>query len=313
MNGMSIRPHIRDRVGEAVKKLGYRENYFAKSLRRKDSLTIGVVISKYTELFQACFLDEIDAFIHADGNEILVVKSYTSVELADRLHFLMDRMVDGVVFFVDKLSDELIDTINEYSSLIPMVIVDVTSEKLKISSVLSENYAPAYQAVELLINYGHTKIGIISGQPEKFLTAKERLDGSLAAMNAYGLTLNDNYLRIANSYTQPEAHVEAIKLMKLEEPPTAIFTHSYHLTFGVVMAMKDLKLSIPEDVSVIGYDYYNMSSAIAPDVTCVDQPNEEVARSVYMTLLGQIADPAAAPVVRRIPAKLIMNNSVRKL
>jgi len=77
--------------------------------------------------------------------------------------------------------------------------------------------------------------------------------------------------------------------------------------------MKDLKLSIPDDVSVIGYDYYNMSSAIAPDVTCVDQPNEEVAKSAYKTLLGQIKNPSAGPVVRRIPAKLIINNSIKKI
>lgn len=316
MNGKRLRPVIYDKVREAVEKLDYKENYFAKSLRQKKTTSICVLINLFSEQFQAFFLDQMNIICNRFGVELIVIScSHYDIPLGEHFNFLQSRMVDGIVIFTEKLDDEIINSINSMAESIPTVIVDTMSPKLKISAVLLDNFNSSFNATQYLINNGHKNIGVITGNILHMLPFKERLDGYRHALSYNGIEVIETNIKYTELNHQKDAYDRTLEIMSSPNPPTAIFAHTYHMTFGVIMALRDLKLNIPADISIIGYDYYSIANSIAPDVTCVDQPLSELAKISFDILMNQIksGESIGALDVHRVPANFITNYSVRNI
>jgi DNA-binding LacI/PurR family transcriptional regulator len=316
MNGKQLRPYVYERVKEAVEKMDYKENYFAKSLRQKKPTTICVLINLFSEQFQAFFLDQMNIICNRCGVELIVIScGHYDISLAEHFNFLQARMVDGIILFTEKLGDEEIEMINFMSESIPVVLVDSMSPKLKVSAVLLDNFTSSFNATQYLIDNGHRNIGVITGNIDQMLSFKERLAGFRHAMTYNGIEIDEGNIGYTEINHQKDAYNSTIKIMSHPNPPTAIFAHTYHMTFGVIMALRDLKRSIPDDVSIIGYDYYSIANSIAPNVTCVDQPLLELAKTSFDILLAQIkaGKSIGSLDVHRIPANFIENKSVKDI
>lgn len=316
MNGKKLRPYIYDKVKAAVESLDYKENYFAKSLRQKKATTICVLINLFSEQFQAFFLDQMNIICNRYGVELIVIScSHYDIPLIEHFNFLQARMVDGIVMFADMLDDETIETINYMSESIPVVLIDSMSPKLKVSAVLLDNFTSSLNATQYLIDNGHRNIGVITGNIDTMLSFKERLGGFKHALTYSGIEIKEDHIKYADINLQQDSYKATLEIMALPNPPTAIFAHTYHMTFGVIMALRDLKLRIPEDISVVGYDYYIITNSIVPDITCVDQPLSELAKISFDALLAQIKSGKTIGRldVHRIPANFIINNSVRNI
>jgi len=315
MNGQDVWPKSKERIEAAVKALNYTENYFAKNLRQKTIKTICLLTTDFRDSFYMNILAEISLLCEKHDIELIVLHyDNSAAQLNDRFIYLKSMSVDGIILFIDALDEERIEAINSINREIPLVLMDTMSPDLNVSMVLLDNFGSAAKATQYLIDNGHQRIAVITGS-ERFLSSQERLDGVLHTLDNHGILCPSPYVKRVEIFAQSHGYAATQELMSNENPPTAIFAQSYQLTFGVTLALQDLGLKMPDDVSVIGFDYHNLMNSISAGVTCVDQPLAELSSSAFNILWEKITkkENPQHPDIHRIQANLIINNSVKNI
>jgi len=205
---------------------------------------------------------------------------------------LARRHTDGLILVVSRLNQG-IDA--ELAKLrIPYVLVDpIGTTTTNVPVVGASNFAGGRAATEHLLGLGHRRIGIITGDPE-MLCSQERLDGYRAALARAGVTPDPALIRVGNFLTQA-GHDQGLALLKLPKPPTAIFAGSDMQAYGVYQAARELGLSIPRDLSVVGFDDVDMCRWLSPQLTTVHQPLEEMSREATRILLAMAYQDVRPP------------------
>ncbi|MDR1448875.1 MAG: substrate-binding domain-containing protein [Propionibacteriaceae bacterium] len=201
------------------------------------------------------------------------------------LSALAQRHSDGLLLVASRLSQG-IDV--ELAKLrIPYVLVDpigAPSPAQNVPVIGASNFAGGLTATEHLLNLGHRRIGVISGDRD-LRCSQERLDGYRAALGRAGLVPDDSLIRFGDFLTDG-GYAAGADLLGLPHPPTAIFAGSDLQAYGVYRAAKELGLGIPEDLSVVGFDDVPLCQYVSPPLTTVRQPIEEMAREATRILLG---------------------------
>jgi LacI family transcriptional regulator len=195
---------------------------------------------------------------------------------------LAQRRTDGLILVASRLSTG-IDA--ELAKLrIPYVMVDpIGQPALDVPVVGATNFAGGLAATEHLLGLGHRRIGIITG-PRSLNCSLERLDGYRAALGRAGITPDDHLVRFGD-FLPGGGEREARALLHLKDRPTAIFAGSDYQAFGVYQAARDLGLAIPDQLSVVGFDDMPICQWLAPPLTTVHQPVEEMAREATRILI----------------------------
>jgi LacI family transcriptional regulator len=173
------------------------------------------------------------------------------------------------------------------------------------------NYSGAYQATEYLVGLGHRRIGFVTGNLEMGC-ATDRLAAYRAAVRDYGLP-PDPCLIQEGDFLEPRGFDCATALLDLPEPPTAIFASNDVSAFGVIDAIRDRGLRIPDDISVIGFDDIPTAAITHPSLTTVRQPLEEMGRQGTRMLLEFITDRDRAVERIDLPTSLVIRDSCRAL
>jgi LacI family transcriptional regulator len=224
----------------------------------------------------------------------LVVSTTHGREVGNRtwIKALQRRGTDGIILVADRLSSG-IDT--ELARLrIPVVLVDrVGSDATSAPIVGATNVSGGILATEHLIKLGHKRIAIITG-PADLTCSTDRLDGYRAAMNRAGLPVRNDYI-LYGDFLSGGGRAAAAKLLDLSEPPTAIFAGSDLQAYGVFEEAKSRGMSIPRDLSVVGFDDVDMARWVSPGLTTIHQPLEEMARSATRMLIDMAYNGKAAP------------------
>ena len=199
------------------------------------------------------------------------------------LSSVAQRHTDGLILVVSRLNQGM-DV--ELAKLhIPFVMVDqIGGATANVPVIGATNFAGGRAATEHLLGLGHRRIGIITGDPD-MQCSQERLDGYRAALARVGVTPEPELIRVGN-FLASGGHDEAMKLLSLPRPPTAIFAGSDLQAYGVYQAAREKKLRIPEDLSVIGFDDVEMCRWLSPQLTTVRQPIEDMAREATRILLS---------------------------
>ena len=190
------------------------------------------------------------------------------------LQSLTARRSDGVILVLSELSSR------QRAQLItlgtPYVMVDpVGQTDPDMPSVGATNWAGGLAATQHLVELGHRRIGMISGPP-RLLCSRARIDGYRAALEAASLPFDLHLLRYGDFHHET-GYTEALALLRLEEPPTAIFAGSDQQAFGTYEAIHERGLRVPDDVSVVGFDDLPVSSWVVPRLTTIRQPLAEMA------------------------------------
>ena len=173
-----------------------------------------------------------------------------------------------------------------------MVLIDRKMEQTDCDCVLVDNKGAAEEAVERLFAAGHRKIGIIAG-PDKIYTAKERLSGYRKAFYGKGMTPGEEFIA-RGDYTIAGGARAMRELMEKNKEMTAVFISNYEMTVGAMMELNDLGVSVPEELSVIGFDNEDFARALRPRLSIVTQPRGEIARRAAELLLGRLERETAA-------------------
>lgn len=284
----AIKQKTKSLVKSTAKKLNYYPNLLALNLLQKKTNTIGVVVPEITSHFFSSVITGIQDILRTSNYNIIICQSeesYTDeVEIVDNL---MRVGVDGLLVSPSS-STKNFDHFNRFKkSGIPIVVFDRDCPGLKVDKVLVDDYDGAFQAVDYLIKSGCKKIAHIGG-PLNLSTTKHRLKGYLDALMKNNVPINKNYIKHAKGFTHEYGIKPAKSLLKLEDRPDAIFAVNDCIAISVMYVAKTLKLKIPKEISIIGFDDEPHSRYFTPELSTVWQPVYSMGMLSARILLSRI-------------------------
>lgn len=285
LNGGNVREANRVKIEAAIEELHYEINEVARGLKTNRTKTIGVVIPELNNIFCTEIITSMEDVLRNHGYAIIVCDCRTDKQLEkEAVAFLTQKRVDGII---NMPVDETGSHLEEFRrSGKPVVLIDRKIKNLNCDSVFVDNRTASREAVQLLLRDGHRHIGIIAG-PQDIFTAKERLLGYMDALTQAQIPVQDNWICYGDY--KMESGVRGIdELLKKDPKLTAVFVCNYEMTLGAVIGANELGVTIPEDLSLIGYDNLSFARACRPKLTIVVQPTEQIGREVAHVMLERL-------------------------
>jgi LacI family transcriptional regulator len=277
----------RIRVLESVEALGYFPNQLGRSLRRRATNTIGLVVTDIQNPFFTSILRGVQDVFQERHLVVLTTNSDEdpTQELLG-LKILVSQGVRGLIFAPSRL---------DYSDLeylfkgLAVVAVDRIPENLYVDSVVVDNVAGAKIATQHLIGLGHRRIGFIAGIL-RVTTGKDRLQGYLEAVQEAGLPKNDDLIQEGFFHQQGGFHAMD-KLLNIQTPPTAVVSSNNLMTLGALQAIHERCMDIPDEIAIVGFDDMSWASSLQPPLTVVSQPTYEIGRQAAFFIMDRFENP----------------------
>ena len=307
----------RQRVLEAAQELDYTPSAAARTLVKRRSQLIGVVLFTgvdHPDIGHPFFQDVLVGVKHgigALGYDVLLFATEQPHSSGGGAHSYLRRArhhrVDGVVLMgVDRDDPEVVKLID---SSIPLIAVDLDVAGPRASWVASDNVGGARLAVRHLHALGHRRIATVYG-PENTKPGADRLLGFRAELRALGLESRPEYEQPGDFYA--ESGEDAMRaLLTLQEPPSAVFAASDLMAVGAIKAAHDAALAIPDDLAVVGFDDIQLASLLNPSLTTIRQDKFGLGLAAGRALVDQIENPDVTPPVLTLPVKLVVRASSR--
>lgn len=302
--------NTRDLVRLASQELGYRPNRIARDLARRSSQSIGVVVNNFASPYYGVMLDGVDEALAASGwNVIAETSRETAAGELRAIQSLMDRQCDAIVVHADSLDDDaLADLFRKNDKL---VLMNRLLEPFGDRCVHLDNELGGRIAARHLIARGHTQIAVIAG-PEMFHEVRARLDGFARAMKDAGLALPAS--RILRADFSLEGGKRALAdLMQRESGVTAVFTHNDEMAVGAIEAAHEMGLSVPDDLSIIGFDDMKIASLARPALTTIGQPLRAIGAACGRLAHALSSQADTSKIQRVFDAELIERETVTEL
>ncbi|MCF8362593.1 MAG: LacI family transcriptional regulator [Prolixibacteraceae bacterium] len=272
-------------VLDAADKYGYAPNQFARGLKLDKSETIGVIVPDISNPFFAEIVMSIEKECKKNGFAVLIGNSGDDTEQERILidHF-KSKKVDGVIVAPVGITSKHLEEV--FGAGMPMVIIDRTFPGLKIPTITSDNYGGAYVATKQLLDNNHKKIACIQGLNESQPNT-ERIRGFIDAMRSFKIPEEDIIIT-GGQFNIESGYCQSLRLLKGSKPPTAIFALNNLIALGVLQAVSELSLSIPEDVSLISFDEQTYSAFLNTPMSTIEQNKEEIGKISVGNLIAQI-------------------------
>lgn len=305
--GASVSKKMEARVRAAADDLGYRPNVLARSLITGRSRIIGLVVAHLDNSFYPDALEKLSAALQAKGYHILVFMAGNSGDDVDSvIHDLMDYQVDGIITASINLSGELTQRCRDAG--LPVLLFNRGIEGSGLSSVTSANRVGGAAVANALLDAGHTRIATISGWMGAS-TGRDRRDGFVAALEARGAHV---HAEADGLYARDTAAQMARAMMQGASPPDAIFVGNDHMAMAVMDTLRhEMGVSVPDDVSIIGYDDVPMAAWPSYNLTTLRQPVNRMVEATVDTMLDEIETGRAPGTRIEIEGELILRTSAR--
>jgi DNA-binding LacI/PurR family transcriptional regulator len=274
-----IPPATKKRIEKAAKKLGYRPNMFARSLRGKRSHTIGVMVFDMTDPYCTLILRGIENTLYQSSYLPILTDVHNEGSRFERyLEMLLDRRVEALIVLANWLFVNIDVLADLEKSSIPSVMIARELQTDTVSSVIVDNEMGAYSAIEHLHSLGHRKIAFIRG-PKTLADSAPRWQGIRSFAKSTGLALDLRLIVDLPESGDPISSFEAgykltEELIKQKRPFTALMAFDDMTAFGAIRALAKAGLRVPEHCSVIGFDDVAASSLYTPALTTIRQPME---------------------------------------
>ncbi|QNN54570.1 LacI family DNA-binding transcriptional regulator [Nocardioides mesophilus] len=278
-----VRPETRRRIEEAAERLGYRP------LNGDDAATshrtIGVVVADLTNPFFPSLLTPIHDELRLMGYRVVLFAERTDIPTGqEALNRLLDRSIDGVLVTTATLGSRFPDAVRERD--LPIVLLNRYVDGMDVDRVVADNHEGGRLAGRHLVELGHERIGVIRG-PSNTSTSRDRLAGLVEVLGEAGIELDESLMR-KGPYSHQNGYQHARELLRLKEPPTALFCANDVIGFGAVDAARSLGVDVPSQVSIIGFDDVPMAAWEVFQLTTVRQPLGDMARAAARMLAERI-------------------------
>lgn len=285
----SVSERTRQRILEAMQTLNYTPQSAARELKTSMNNTIGLVVADIAN----DFFSEISDLIVRRAREmamnvILVTTQEDPLLERESLSMLMQKRVKAIIATPTSANSDMWQSISEMG--IAIVFIDRYLSEVTHASVIGfNNEASACEATRYLAQQGHRRIGWISG-PLNTSTSLQRLKGYKQGLKAYGIDWEKQYAVVKN-FRDPLASQALDELLSLQEPPTAIIIGNTSIAPMIMSRIRQLKLSVPEDFSLIVYHDSHWSRLLSPSISVIKHPLEELADKALLSLSGEKQKP----------------------
>jgi len=301
----NVRPEVKKRVLNAVRKLGYRPNRVARNLRSNRSNIIGLIVSDIENpFFQQVSRAVEDAALEQGYSVVLCNSDEKPEKEMMYLQLLYDENAAGVILSPTKQATEDPSAISALN--MPLVVIDRKIKGGEFDNVVTDNVQSAYNIVSHLIKQGHRRIGAVFGAGST--TGRERREGYLQALEEYGLEASPQLVQFANP-KEEDAFAATMKLLQLPERPDAIFTSNSLSAAGVLRALKESKIAIPDEIAFASFDETRWAPLVDPPLTVIEQPTYEIGHTAASLLVKRIKEPGRSTREVVLNTKLIVRQS----
>jgi LacI family transcriptional regulator len=303
-----VSPETRERVQQIIKEIGFTPNMSARRLKSQRSFLVAMVYHSQSSSWiidvQRCAIER----SMKEGYD-LITKCFSESD-PDGLRSIIDLAksgsVDGIIITPPCSSGAAVDALVELG--IPLVQIEPALTDRRIPGVLSNSRQGSFDMTTYLLSLGHRRIGFIVGNPQQD-SSLERLEGYRAALAHAGLKPASELI-VQGDYSYPSGVTCARQLLKLSPRPTAIFAANDDMALGVMMVAGQMGITMPDQLSVAGFDDIQVASRIWPPLTTVNQPSADMAGRAVELLFEEIKKKSQSPGQHLVlPTRLILRES----
>jgi DNA-binding LacI/PurR family transcriptional regulator len=282
----AIPPATRKRILAAASELHYRPNYFARSLRKERSMSVGVLVSEMSEGYFTLVMNGVEEYLVAAKYSYLLAAHYWKPELLEEYpKMLLERSVDGLL---------LVNTPTPTHMHVPIVAISGHEAVAGVTNIQLNHKLAAHLALKHLAELGHRRVAFMKGQRETVDT-DSRWEEIMETARTYGLVLHPELLiKLTENVWSPALGYGPVKaLLSRTKDFTALFAFNDIAAFGAIRALHEAGMRVPNDVSVIGFDDVLSAPYGIPSLTTIRQPLREMGRMGAECLLQRIQHPKA--------------------
>ncbi len=302
----TVREKTREKVLRAMKMCNYKYNALARGFATKKSNTIGLIIPSINNpVFAESTLGVQE---YAEQKQIKVILGNTSYKITQEeslINALRESQVDGLIITTTNPKGEIIKSLVDEE--VPFVLLFSTVKTGPISAVGVDNYRGGYEATEHLISLGHRQIGMIAGSFSVTDRSYHRWHGYRQCLKDNGIPYNKNLL-VQTEYSLSGGRNSIKQLLKQDLPPSAVFCSNDYIALGAIKGARETGLSLPEELSIVGFDDMPTASYMVPALTTIRQPAYEMGRRACELLLQKMENPDK-PEQHMLETKLVVRES----
>jgi LacI family transcriptional regulator len=303
-------PTVRAKVEAAAERLGYVPNSVARALASGLTHAVGLVVGDIENPFFGAAARSMSDALEERGHTVLLTNSDEDVDRERRaVETLRARQVDALV--VAPSASGPLPHLAAAAAAAPLVLLDRVVRGVRADSVTVDNRGGARMAVEHLIEHGHRRIGLVSDNPS-ISSSAERIEGYRDALGTVGIE-PDGHLMSLGGATRDDGYRAARRLLEAPDRPTALFTANNFMTVGAMLALSDLGLHVPDDISLVGFDDLEWTTLVDPPLTVVAQPASELGVVAAERVLARLAGGGGRPRRFKLETTLITRASCRSI
>ncbi|MDX1419957.1 MAG: LacI family DNA-binding transcriptional regulator [Rubricoccaceae bacterium] len=307
-NSGAIREDTRRAVVRAARELGYWPNPAARSLHGKATGGLGVLLPYVSGEFFAELLSGLDEGAQAGGRFILVSTSHRRSEEFQAAIRAMSKRVDGLVVMAPALDTLGVESVLSWEG--PVTFINTSVDGVATDVLNFDNYGGAFALTRHLLDAGHRRIALIKGAPGAW-DAQERARGYRAALAEAGAEATPD-LEFEGEYTQAAGYAVAPEILAVDPRPTAILAANDYCAAGVLSALSEAEIAVPDEMAVAGFDGVTSAQYMLPPLTTVHVPIRSIGYRAIQQLIARLEDRAGAdPVQEVIPVDLVIRESTR--
>jgi DNA-binding LacI/PurR family transcriptional regulator len=302
----TISEETRTRVLQIAEVMGYRPNQMARGLRAQHSQICGIIVDNIDSNFAPPIVRGIQDRLKDDQYSITILNSdFDQGTEQSAIHTLLSFPVDGIIFVDTWLHAQPVDI--PFSGKPAVFVNRIFPEGEGLDFIGPDDYYGAQLAVDHLLRLGHRRIAYING-PKDWKASGERLHGYRDSLLQAGISFDPDLVQVGD-WNIGTGYQAAKVLLGLPNRPTAIFAGNDSMAIGVVYATQDLRLRIPHDLALVGFDNSNMSTVVRPALTTVTMPVYEMGRAAADMFLARMDPGVLYSGSRKIRGRLVVRES----
>lgn len=307
LNGYTtVNQQTKERVLQVVKETRFTPNSAARSLVGRRSMTIGMFLTTgLAHPFFAHILSGMEETLKRMGYDLIYLTQLHWNKEYSFVRHCQSRNVEGVIVFGFQQGDmdfsELID------SDIPSLFIDLDMKGDRTGFISSDNAAGIREAMKYLIGLKHRRIAFLAGIPNAYVS-RPRLQAYLEGLAEAGIPHREEYI-VGSDFDKEGGYQSMKQLLALPERPTAVICSSDTSAVGAIKAIREAGLSVPEDISIVGFDDIDLASHVHPALTTVRQNTNAIGRQAIELLDALITEKLDEPPVAIVPVELVIRDS----
>lgn len=309
-NKTYVNPKTRKMVLEGLAKYNYVPNQVARSLKKRSTETVGILVPDISENFFAQIIKGIDEVLGRKKYSIILADSNESPKKEEHyLKLLYQNRIDALVLAT--VSKDYSALNMYYANNIPVVFIDnIPDLEHDIDCVIINNQKASIIAVNHLVENGRRDNAIIIGSPDE-TTGYERLEGYKRALEHHNIAINENLIKYGN-YKENTGYSCMKELIenRSKDPFTGVFIGSEKMTYGAIKAIKEFNLRMPEDVALVGFDVHDKSGLITPGITSIRQPENNIGKIVADLIIKRLKEKQQDNDISQISQRIILEPSL---